>query len=54
MADRIEWDEKSLAELKALAAALHEQLARNPQHSRVELQDLEWEIEKRGWLSADS
>jgi len=42
-------DEKSLAELKVLATALHEQIARNPQHPRVELENVEWEIEKRSW-----
>ena len=42
-------DEKSLAELKVLAADLHEQITRNPQHPRIELQNVEWEIEKRSW-----
>ena len=42
-------DEKSVAELEALARDLREQLARNPQHPRIELQNVEWEIEKRSW-----
>lgn len=42
-------DEKNLADLEALARDLREQLARNPQHPRIELQDVEWEIEKRSW-----
>jgi hypothetical protein len=42
-------DEKNLTELEALAAALHQQIARNPQHPRAELESVEWEIEKRSW-----
>ncbi len=45
-------DEQSLAELEAMSADFREQIARDPQHSRVEqvqLEDLEWEMEKRRW-----
>ena len=42
-------DEKSLADLENLARELRAQLAQNPQHPRAELQDVEWEIEKRSW-----
>ena len=42
-------DEKSLADLEELARELRAQLAQNPQHPRAELQDVEWEIEKRSW-----
>ena len=42
-------DDNTLDELKALAATLHEQLARNPEHPRAELESVEWEIEKRSW-----
>jgi hypothetical protein len=45
-------DEKSLAELEAMSADFREQIERDPQHSRVEqvqLEDVEWEIEKRRW-----
>lgn len=41
--------EKSLADLEVVAADLREQLARSPQHSRAELADVEWELEKRNW-----
>ena len=45
-------DEKNVTELEALAVDLHERIARDPQHSgkeRIELADIEWEIEKRRW-----
>jgi hypothetical protein len=42
-------EEKTLDELKTLATTLHEQLARDPQHPRAELENIEWEIEKRSW-----
>ncbi len=42
-------DEMSLADLKAMAAVLGEQLARDPQYPRAELENVEWEIEKRSW-----
>jgi hypothetical protein len=45
-------DEKSLAELETMSAAFREQMAQDSQHSgveRVQLQDVEWEIEKRRW-----
>jgi hypothetical protein len=42
-------DEESLADLEILAAALREQIARNPQRPRGELESVEWEIEKRSW-----
>ena len=45
-------DEKSLTELEAMSADFREQIARDPQHSRVEqvqLENLEWEMEKRRW-----
>ena len=45
-------DEQSLAELEAMSAGLREQIARAPQQSgpeQVQLQDVEWEMEKRRW-----
>lgn len=48
----IELDKKSLVELEAACADFRMQIARDPQHSRVEqiqLEDVEWEIEKRRW-----
>jgi len=45
-------DEKSLAELEALSADFRGQIARAPQQSgleQVQLEDVEWEIEKRSW-----
>jgi hypothetical protein len=42
-------DEKSLADLEVLAADLRQRIARNPQHPSVELEDVEWEIEKQSW-----
>lgn len=41
--------EKSLAELESLAQELREIIARDPQHSRADLGDVEWEIDKRHW-----
>lgn len=41
--------EKGLAELEAMAADFREQMALDPQHSRAELGDIEWEMEKRRW-----
>jgi hypothetical protein len=43
------WSETSLAELEVLATDLRERLAQNPEHSSSELEDVEWEIEKRNW-----
>jgi len=45
-------DEKSLAELQAMSADFRGQIARAPQQSGLEqlqLEDVEWEIEKRSW-----
>jgi hypothetical protein len=45
-------DEQSLAELEAMSTDFREQIARAPQHSRIEqaqLEDAEWEMEKRSW-----
>jgi hypothetical protein len=42
-------DEKSLADLEVLAADLRQRVAGNPQHPSVELEDVEWEIEKQSW-----
>lgn len=42
-------DEKSLADLEVLATDLRQRIARNPQHPIVELEDVEWEIEKQSW-----
>ena len=42
-------DEKSLADLEVLARDLRAQLAQDPQHPRADLEDVEWEIEKRSW-----
>jgi hypothetical protein len=41
--------EKTLAELESLAEELREMIARDPQYSRAELEDIEWEMEKRLW-----
>ncbi len=44
--------EKSLAELEAMSDVFRGQIARAPQESGVEqvqLEDVEWEIEKRSW-----
>jgi hypothetical protein len=41
--------EKTLAELEGLAQELHEMISRDPQHSRADLGDVEWEMEKRHW-----
>ena len=52
IAGMTELDEKSLAELEAISADFREQIAQAPQHSLVEqvqLEDVEWEIEKRSW-----
>ena len=45
-------DEQSLAELEAISADFREQIARAPQQSgpeQAQLQDVEWEMEKRRW-----
>jgi hypothetical protein len=42
-------DEKSLADLELLAADLRQRIARDPQRPSVELEDVEWEIEKQSW-----
>lgn len=45
-------DEKSVTELEALAADFRERIAQDPQNSgkeRIELSDVEWEMEKRRW-----
>ena len=45
-------DTKSVNELEALAREIRERIAQDPEHStneRVELGNLEWEIEKRRW-----
>ena len=42
-------DEKSLADLEVLAADLRQRVAGNPQQPSVELEDVEWEIEKQSW-----
>ena len=45
-------DEKSLTELEAMPADFRGQIARAPQQSgleQVQLEDVEWEIEKRTW-----
>jgi hypothetical protein len=47
--DMIGLAEKGLAELEALAADFRKQIVLEPQHSRAELGDIEWEIEKRRW-----
>jgi hypothetical protein len=41
--------EKGMAELEALAADFRKQIALDPQYSKAELGDIEWEIEKRRW-----
>ena len=47
----IDLPEKTLVELESVAQRLRELIAQDPQHSRAELQDVEWEIEKRQWRS---
>lgn len=42
-------DEKSLADLEVLAAALRQRIARDSERPSVELEDVEWEIEKQSW-----
>jgi hypothetical protein len=45
-------DTKSATELEALAVDFQERISRDPQHTgkeRIELADVEWEIEKRRW-----
>jgi len=45
-------DAKSVTELEAMAADFRERIARDPQQAgkeKVELADVEWEIEKRRW-----
>jgi hypothetical protein len=49
VANMIGLAEKSLAELETLAQELREIIARDPQHSRADLGDVEWEIDKRHW-----
>jgi hypothetical protein len=44
--------EKSLAELESLAQELREIIARDPQHSRADLGEVEWEIDKKHWRNA--
>jgi hypothetical protein len=41
--------ERTLAELESLARELRAMISRDPQHSRAELGDVEWEIEKQLW-----
>jgi hypothetical protein len=41
--------EKTVAELESLAEELREMISRDPQHSRADLGDVEWEMEKRHW-----
>ena len=43
--------EKTLAELESLAQELRALISRDPQHPRGEVEDVEWEIEKRHWRS---
>jgi hypothetical protein len=45
-------DTKSATELEAQASGFRERIAQDPEHSgqeRSELEDVEWEIEKRNW-----
>ncbi len=41
--------EKSVAELESLAQELRAMIALNPEQSRSDLGDVEWELEKRKW-----
>ena len=41
--------EKTLAELESLAQELRARISDDPQHSRADLGDVEWELEKRYW-----
>ena len=45
-------DTKSVTELQALVTDIRERIEQDPEHSgkqRIELGDVEWEIEKRRW-----
>ncbi|MGZ4825041.1 MAG: hypothetical protein ACXVZT_10495 [Terriglobales bacterium] len=41
--------EKMLADLESLAEELRAAIVRDPQHPRADLEDVEWELEKRRW-----
>ncbi len=41
--------EKTLAELESLAEELRAVISRDPQHPRADLEDVEWDLEKRRW-----
>jgi hypothetical protein len=41
--------EKTLPQLESLAEELREVISRDSQHPRAELEDVEWELEKRRW-----
>jgi len=41
--------EKTLPELESLAEGLREVISRDSQHPRADLEDVEWELEKRRW-----
>jgi hypothetical protein len=45
--------EETLAGLENLARELRGMISRDPQHSRAELGDVEWEIEKRRWRKGE-
>jgi len=46
--------EKSVAELESLAQELRAMIALDPQQSRADLGDVEWELEKRKWRTSAS
>ncbi|MGI9102579.1 MAG: hypothetical protein ACR2IF_09070 [Terriglobales bacterium] len=41
--------EKTLAELESLAEEMRAVIARDYKYPRAELEDVEWELEKRRW-----
>jgi hypothetical protein len=45
----IDLAEKTVAELDSLAQEQRAMISRDPRHSRAELGDVEWEMEKRHW-----
>lgn len=45
----IDLPDKTLAELESLTQELRATMARDPQHPRAELEDVEWKIQKRQW-----
>jgi hypothetical protein len=42
-------EKKTVAELESMAEELRAVISRDPQHTRADLEDIEWELEKRRW-----